>query len=210
MYTCAHCAVTKCRTESKENLPKNCPINEKETMDACVQRYRDDGVEKFFQAAAAVEAEGYGVWPRLREVGEFCRKMEYRKVGIAFCVGLKKEAAVVSDVLRKFGLDVESIACKAGGVDKGEMGIPPESYVRPGGFEAMCNPIAQAEFFNRAKTDFNVVVGLCVGHDSLFFKYSEAPVTTLIAKDRALAHNPAGAIYCIDGYMKKRIGPDEE
>ena len=209
MYTCAHCGVTKCRTGDKENLPKNCPTNEPETMAASVQRYRDDRVEEFFQAAAAVEAEGYGVWPRLREVGEFCRKMRYKKVGVAFCVGLKKEAAAVAEVLRAFGLEVESIACKTGGVDKSELGIPQEAYVRPGGFEAMCNPIAQAEIFNQAKTDFNVVVGLCVGHDSLFFKYSDAPVTTLIAKDRALAHNPAGAVYCIDGYMKKRVFPED-
>ena len=32
----------------------------------------------------------------------------------------------------------------------------------------MCNPILQAKLLNKAKTDLNVVVGLCVGHDSLF------------------------------------------
>ena len=38
----------------------------------------------------------------------------------------------------------------------------------------------------------NFLVGLCVGHDSLFIKYSEAPRTTLVTKDRVLAHNPVG------------------
>jgi len=58
-----------------------------------------------------------------------------------------------------------------------------------------CNPIAQALLLNEVETDFNIIVGLCVGHDSLFIKYSKAPVTVLIAKDRRLAHNPAAALY---------------
>ncbi|MBR3053995.1 MAG: DUF1847 domain-containing protein, partial [Firmicutes bacterium] len=46
---------------------------------------------------------------------------------------------------------------------------------------------------------------LCVGHDSLFYKYSEALVTTLVAKDRVLAHNPCAALYQINSYYKKII-----
>jgi uncharacterized metal-binding protein len=208
MHTCAHCGVVKCRAGDTTNLPKNCPTNEAETMAACVGRYRDAETEKFFIAAAEIEAEGRGRWPRLREIGEFSRKMGYKKIGVAFCGGLKSEAAVVVDVLRAFGLEVESVMCKTGGVDKSEAGIPQTAYTRPGGFEPMCNPIAQAEFLNRAGTEFNVVVGLCVGHDSLFFKHSAAPATTLIAKDRALANNPAGAVYCAEGYMRKSIYPE--
>ena len=58
---------------------------------------------------------------------------------------------------------------------------------------------------NRQKTEFNIALGLCVGHDSLFYKYSDALVTTLIAKDRVLAHNPAGALYCAGGYYKNKL-----
>ena len=29
--------------------------------------------------------------------------------------------------------------------------------------------------------------------------------TTLVAKDRALGHNPAAAIYCAEGYFRDRI-----
>ena len=36
-------------------------------------------------------------------------------------------------------------------------------------------------------------------------EYSDAMVTTLVAKDRVLAHNPCGAIYCAEGYFKKRL-----
>ena len=208
MPTCSHCAAAACATGSRENLPKNCPMLDAETMESCLERYREDGVAAFFRAAAAVEAEGYCQWPRLREIGEFCRKMGYRRVGVAFCIGLKREAGVVVDVLRRFGPEVDSVVCKTGGVDKARVGIDKEQYIRPGGFEAMCNPIAQAEFLNRAGTEFNVALGLCVGHDSLFFKHSAAPVTVLVAKDRALAHNPAGAIYCAGTYFKDRLAPE--
>ena len=74
----------------------------------------------------------------------------------------------------------------------------------------MCNPIAQAEFLNKAKTDFNVVIGLCVGHDSLFIKYSKAPVTVLAVKDRVLAHNPLGAIYMADKFYKDKLFPPKK
>ncbi len=209
MLTCAHCAVTACRDADVERTPANCPMRDTDAMAGSVRKYRDDGLLPFFQAAAAVEAEGYCQWPRLREVGEFCRKMGYRRIGVAFCIGLQREARVVVDVLRRYGLEVESVICKTGGVDKAEMGIPECHYIRPGAVEVMCNPVAQAEFLNRAGSEFNVIVGLCVGHDSLFIKYSEAPVTTLVAKDRVLAHNPVGAIYGAEGYQKARVEAPE-
>ena len=34
----------------------------------------------------------------------------------------------------------------------------------------MCNPILQAEKLNEQQTDVNIVMGLCVGHDSLFLQ----------------------------------------
>ena len=69
----------------------------------------------------------------------------------------------------------------------------------------MCNPILQAKLLNRAKTDLNVVIGLCVGHDSLFYKYAEALTTTLVTKDRVLGHNPAAALHQADSYYHKRL-----
>ncbi|OPY27009.1 MAG: hypothetical protein A4E27_00631 [Methanobacterium sp. PtaU1.Bin242] len=59
----------------------------------------------------------------------------------------------------------------------------------------MCNPLGQASFLNRENTDLNIIIGLCIGHDLLFTEHSKAPVTTLVVKDRVLAHNPLGAIY---------------
>jgi uncharacterized metal-binding protein len=86
--------------------------------------------------------------------------------------------------------------CSCGAIDKTEVGLPEEYKIRsPENFEASCNPLMQAELLNRAKTIFNVLVGLCVGHDMLFSKYSEAPVTTLIVKDRLTGHNPVITLY---------------
>ena len=69
----------------------------------------------------------------------------------------------------------------------------------------MCNPIMQAKLLNKAKTDLNVVVGLCVGYDSLFYKYANGINTTLVTKDRVLAHNPIGALYQARAYYKKLL-----
>ena len=46
-------------------------------------------------------------------------------------------------------------------------------------------------------------------HDSLFYKYSKAPTTTLIVKDRVLGHNPVAALYQADGYYKEKLSADE-
>ncbi len=88
---------------------------------------------------------------------------------------------------------------------KESIGIRDDQKIRVGSFESMCNPIAQAFVLNDEKTEFNIVMGLCVGHDSLFLKYSNAPCTVLAAKDRLLGHNPLAAIYTIDSYYRSLI-----
>lgn len=47
-----------------------------------------------------------------------------------------------------------------------------------------------------------IVMGLCVGHDILFHKYIQGPTTTLVVKDRVLAHNPAAALYTVHSFNK--------
>ena len=41
----------------------------------------------------------------------------------------------------------------------------------------------------------NIVLGLCVGHDMLFTKNSNAYVTTLSVKDRMTGNNPIAPLY---------------
>ena len=60
----------------------------------------------------------------------------------------------------------------------------------------------QAEAANESDVELNVLMGLCVGHDSLFIMNAKAPVTVLAVKDRVLGHNPMAAVYQIDAYYR--------
>ena len=210
MYTCASCNVIACNKGEKENLPQNCPMANEEFFTKILSKYNDPKYKEVFIVSSEIEAAGYCKWPRLFETIEFCKRLKYKKIGVAFCLGLKSEASIITSIIKSHGFDVVSIACKAGGIAKETVGIPKEHKVHPEDFEAICNPITQAMLLNEQDTEFNIAVGLCVGHDSLFYKHSDAMVTTLIAKDRVLAHNPVGAVYCASGYFKGRLAPGAE
>lgn len=205
MYKCALCSVVACSEENPERIPNNCPMNTDTLLEDSFSEYEKDENRNFHRKSTEIEAEGYCQWPRIREIIEFSKRMNYKKIGMAFCLGLHKEARIVDNLLREAGFETVSVICKTGGFPKERIGIRDEKKVRPGTFETICNPIGQAKLLNEQHTDFNIVVGLCVGHDSMFYKYSEAMVTTLIAKDRVLAHNPAGALYCAEGYFKDKV-----
>jgi len=145
------------------------------------------------------------VKPRVQEICEFAKKMGYHKLGIAFCAGLHPEAKALTSILEAQGFGVVSVVCKAGATPKETIGIKEEEKIRIGQFESMCSSIVQATILNQEKTDFNILVGLCVGYDSLFFKYSEPFTTVLIAKDRVLGHNPAAALYTSSTYYARML-----
>ena len=206
MYTCDSCTIHACKLDpAQKNMPKNCPMRQEALVEEARAEYQKPEINRFFVTSSVLEHDGYCQWPRLKETVVFCQRMGYKRIGLAFCIGLAKEAKVVADLLRKNGLEVVSAVCKSGGMDKAEAGIPEDKKLNPGAFEAMCNPILQAKLLNEQKTELNIALGLCVGHDSLFYRYSDAMVTTLVAKDRVLAHNPVGAIYCAEGYFKNRL-----
>jgi uncharacterized metal-binding protein len=96
-----------------------------------------------------------------------------------------------------------SACCKAGSIDKLAFNLQEDDKVRPGTFEPACNPIAQAQILNAEGMEMNIIMGLCVGHDMLFNKYSTAPVTTLVVKDRVTGHNPAAVLYGQNFYYKR-------
>ena len=170
-----------------------------EAMDA----YTDPENRKVTIAAAEVEADNYMRMTRLEETIEFAKKIGAKKIGIATCLGLLKESNILAKILRSHGFEVVGAACKAGMQKKTRVGIPVRCDVVG---ENMCNPVLQAKLLNEAGTDLNILMGLCVGHDSMFYKYSEALVTTLVAKDRVLAHNPVAAIYQSDKYLSRVYG----
>jgi uncharacterized metal-binding protein len=198
---------------------KNCPTLGRRTgVDRAKREYRKKDVAEFARQASIQEGECYAgrekrpyvmhpVKPRMLEICEFAQKMGYKTLGLAFCGGLASEAAVVDRILKSQGFETVSVICKAGAVPKEEIGIKDSEKIFIGGHESMCNPILQATLLNEAGTQFNIVLGLCVGHDSLFFRYAEAPTTVLAVKDRVTGHSPLACIYTSGNYSSWIKGP---
>lgn len=208
---CAYCPATvrACQQgEQDEHGPGFCPskVNPK-GMKTARQLYDDPFYRRVAQESARVEAEGYCIWTRVEEICHFAKKMDFTKIGIATCISFVDHANTLSQILESHGFEVASTACKHDGIPKEEIGLQDHEKIRPGGHESLCNPISQAHLLNQAGCQFNVVLGLCIGHDSLFFKHSEGLVTTLVAKDRVLAHNPIGALALADSYFSRLWGP---
>ncbi len=191
-YDCASCETHVCREG----------IDCFELADATVGLYSEADASDLHltRAAAKVEAEGYMRWPRALEIIRFAQAAGFSHLGMAFCIGLAEEARTYRDFLGT-EFRVSSVCCKVCGVPKSRFGLTQIHPDNPQ--ETMCAPLCQAEMLNRAGTELNILIGLCVGHDTLFTKHSSAPVTTLVAKDRVLGHNPAAALY--SQYWKKRL-----
>ncbi len=198
--------------------PIFCPTKKYITIKNAIKEYEKPEIRKFANVASIQEAECYTnrhikpyvlhpVKPRVQEIYEFAKKMSYKKIGVAFCIGLHSEARALSNILKVQGFNVVSVICKVGCTPKEVIGIEDDEKIRIGEFETMCSPILQAILLNEEKTDFNILVGLCVGHDSLFFKYSKAFTTVLVVKDRVLAHNPVGALYTTGSYYARLMKP---
>lgn len=214
---CARCSIPVasrvCKTVSGRH-PDNCPtVAADYPHTTTTEEYRASENHLFAQNASRQEKDGYRntelgyekIRPaktRLEETLEFISRMEYRKIGLAFCIGLRKEAAVLESLLRNRKFDVISAICKVGRVPKHELGLSVEETVCSTTSEPMCNPILQAEILNNEETELNILLGLCVGHDSLFLKYAEAPCTVFAVKDRVSGHNPLAAIYTLDSYYR--------
>jgi len=176
-----------------------------DTVDAYSDQASIDG--RIARTAAEVEGEYYGKLTRVEETVLLVKRLGVNKVGIASCLGLANEAAAFAEVLEVNGIDYIGVTCKVGSQDKIRMGLDEDKKVRPGRFEGMCNPMLQAKVFNKERTDFNIIIGLCAGHDSIFARHSDAPVTTLIVKDRVLAHNPVACLYGMDFYYNRLKKP---
>ncbi len=206
---CAVCRVRACSAEpGTKTYPTFCPMASQSQLLAEVRQtyLTDEETRRLAVAAAQVEAAGYCRWPRVQEVMEFARRIGAEKLGIASCIGLIHEAKLLQDILEANGFQVYSVCCKVGSIPKEEVGLADAEKIRPGQFEALCSPVAQARLLNEAGTGLNIVVGLCVGHDSLFFRYSAAPVTVLVAKDRVTGHNPIAPLYTSHSYYRRLRG----
>jgi len=202
---CPICRVQACCVEpGVKPYPVFCPMSqEEEVLHAARADYTDLATRALASAAARTEAAGYCKETRLQEVMGFARRLGTNRLGIAHCVGLIHEAHLVQEILEANQFEVLSVCCKVGSIPKEEIGLEETEKIRPGQYEALCNPVGQARLLNKANTGLNIALGLCVGHDSLFFQHSIAPVTVLVAKDRVTGHNPVAAIYTSHSYYRR-------
>lgn len=219
---CARCPTKACENmggkvtdgpPDNNKLPGFCPMKlMPEIFSEAATEYDKPEVREFARLASVQEFQCFerlsdGIrakLPRIEELIQFSRKCGYKRLGIAHCGGLAKEAGMLTDILEKNGFEVVSVQCKAGTVPKEEIGIQADEKVAgPDNWETMCNPIAQAMIVNQTKVDLAIMLGLCIGHDTLFIKYCDVPLTVLAVKDRLLAHNPLAALYLSGSYYRR-------
>jgi uncharacterized metal-binding protein len=231
-FSCSLCGAvwqkqgkTNCWSADQAHAPAKpgyCPSHDHMPLiDDSFDEYRGDSQDaRIAQVATQVEGLCYqrthgsetinARWTRVEDTIAFAKLMGYKRIGIATCIGLLDETNRLALILTAQGFEALSVCCKTGSKDKLELGLTEADKVRPGTFEPACNPIAQARLLNHASTDMNIIVGLCVGHDMLFSKHSEAPVTTLVVKDRVTGHNPVSVLYGQNFYYKRLQGAQLE
>ena len=186
---CAHCASRPCaaRTDTPGVGQGQCllsPLTSEERQ-GLVDYYQQGEAYDIMAASDAVMGKSIPEkWSHVREIVEFCRQMGFTRIGIATCISFHDESRVLSKLLKAEGFEVYSAICKTGEVTKGEVGLPTDDPECP-----VCNPLRQAQLLNAAKTQLNIILGLCIGHDALFTKLSDGLVTTYFSKCYAHDHN---------------------
>lgn len=118
---------------------------------------------------------------RIQEIIEYCREAGIKKIGIAHCTAFNTEAQQLDTILAANGFTIDKVNCKLGRI--------PFTDLVPDYKGISCNPAGQANYLAEKKTELNIMMGLCLGHDMIFNSKSEAPVTPLIVKDRKLKHH---------------------
>jgi uncharacterized metal-binding protein len=155
-------------------------------------------MKQILDIAMDISLENERTLCRISELVYFALELDYKKIGVAYCIDLSEPAAILTQVMRRF-FDVFPVCCKIGGQ---KLTDPMETRYN----KIVCNPKGQAEILNKIGVDFNIIIGLCIGADCIFSQLSNAPVTTLFVKDRSLANNPIGAVYS-DYYLKEVTNP---
>jgi len=222
LVDCSKCPAPVCYSIAWEQGPDNCPTKIRaEAIKEATEKCLSPEFREFAYIASKQEASGSMTLPhapanpspiksRLEETMEFAKRMGYKRLGVAFCAGVRFEVGILVPILENRGFEVVSVCCKCGSVPKEALGLEEWEKIVPGSFESMCHPIAQAEVLNSYNTDFNIMLCLCVGHDSLFLKHSKAPCTVLAAKDRVLGHAPLLALYQSKSYHRRVLAKDTD
>ncbi len=207
---CSDCAAPLCYLNVFEHAPAFCPsLRYEEEIREVSRKVTGGDLEEVARVSTVVEGAGYCKKTRVEEIVDFARRLGLRRLGIAFCVGLRKEAGVLADVLEGNGFEVVSVCCKLGGIAKEEFGVEDGEKINPGTYEGACNPAAQAMALEKEGSELNILLGLCVGHDTIFFATTTVLTTVLATKDRVTGHCPLQPLYLADSYYGRVKSPQQ-
>jgi uncharacterized metal-binding protein len=191
-YGCLHCATAASFAGDAARMPRTCPTRTHAEIARDAAPYLEGERQALMRAADGTPFDEEGrLRSRVDELVAFARARGMRRVGVAFCVSLIREAQELGRRLQAGGLEAALVCCRVGAIDYSEIGLP---KAHPERFAAICNPVGQAKLLNAAKVDLVAQVGLCIGHDLVLQEECDAPVTTLVVKDRALDHDPVAAL----------------
>jgi uncharacterized metal-binding protein len=202
---CAKCGVGRCLTRKDVSVPGFCPTkNHPELIRKSLKLNKLPENLAIHQAWRTMmdklsnpkKGRVKWSWTRVDEIMEYARIRGMKKIGIGTCFALLLESRLLSNILERNGFEVVSVSCLCGELNPEDVGISGDIF---------CNPIMQAELLNSEKTELNIMMGLCVGHDILFLRHCKAETTPLVVKDRALGHNTIAALYLSQGYYKSRF-----
>ena len=150
-----------------------------------ISQYQEESHREIVEAAAKLVDSGRsGKLSRMEEIIEFAKRMNYQKLGIAYCYGMEKQARAIEKFLTDEWFDVSAVSCSVGGLKQSEVNAA--SCIH----KVSCNPLGQAEQLNAEKVDLTLVVGICMGHDILLNRNLSMDFTTLVVKDRKFNHAP--------------------
>lgn len=201
-FSCVHCAGEVREFETGDNPPQCVEGLITDEMHREVrERYADPEIHRLTKAAVRTNSRCARL-TRVQETIEYASGIGARKIGIATCTMLIRESRILGQLLERAGFEVFGVACKVEGNHRDDLDVMLEDG-EPG--PVLCNPIMQARLLEEAGTDLNIVMGLCVGHDVLFYQHSKAPTTTLVTKDHTTGHNPCAALYASKSVYRKRL-----
>lgn len=192
---CSYCPRKHCVTGDVGQAPKFCPTLVRGDLISEARERLQDAENKAMARDVARTWKELGKLTRVEETMLYARLRGYQKLGLAFCLGLSDEAQLLTNVFLNEGFEVVSVCCMCGPLSSDDVELPEEDKIVSGVRQPMCNPIGQATLLDGEGCQLNILLGLCVGDDTLFIKHSHAPVTVLAVKDRVLANNPLGVLY---------------
>jgi uncharacterized metal-binding protein len=191
-YGCQYCATKGSFTGERRRMPTTCPTRTHAELTRDVSGYSDPDRRELMRVADATPfTPDRRMRNRVEELVAYAKGRGYERIGVAFCVSMLAEAQSLGRLLEAEGLSAHLVCCRVGAVDYDAIGLPKS---HPDRFAAICNPVAQAKLLNLARVDLVAQIGLCIGHDLVLQDECDAPVTTLVVKDRALDHAPIRAL----------------